>query len=107
MTARMLLALVCSAAAAGACARQPLIPDAGAGTIGLDGSAGGLDGPTHGPPQNTATWSAWPLVNHDAANTRRSPNVGPQVPVDRLVIEGGGPAFVIGAGGTIYTADRS
>ena len=56
---------------------------------------------------NAATWSAWPLPSHDAANTRRSPNVGPQAPVDWLVLENGGSAFVIGADGTLYAADRS
>src|SRR5262245_4906694 len=107
MTATKLLALICAAAAAGGCKRRALTPDAGAGTIGLDGSAGGLDGSTRGPPQNAATWSAWPMISHDAANTRRSPNVGPHAPVDRVLIQGGGPALVIGADGTIYTADRS
>ena len=109
MTARMLLALVCSAAAADGCARRALTPDGGtgAGTIGLDGSAGGHDGSTRGPPQNTGTWAPWPLANHDAANTRRSHDVGPQAPVDRLVLQAGGSAFVIGADGTIYTADRA
>jgi outer membrane protein assembly factor BamB len=107
MTAGKLLALVCSAAAASGCARRALTPDAGAGTIGLDGSAGGVDGSTRGPPQNAATWSAWPLVNHDAANTRRSPNVGPQAPFERLVFDVGAQALVIGDDGTLYATDRS
>ena len=90
----------------GGCARRPLAPDdAGAGTIGLDGSAGGVDGSTRGPPQNAATWSAWPLANHDPANTRRSPNVGPQVPVEKFALDVSPQKMVIGGDGTIYASD--
>ena len=106
MTAAKLLAFVCSAAVVGGCTRRPLAPDdAGAGTIGRDGSAGALDGSTRGPQQNAATWSAWPLSNHDPANTRRSPNVGPQVPVEKFALDVSPQKMVIGADGTIYASD--
>ena len=106
MTCAKLLACVCWAAVAVGCAKRALAPDdGGTGTIGPDGTAGGVDGFTRGPPMNVASWSAWPLANHDPANTRHSPNVGPQAPVERFAVDVGAWMMVIGSDGTLYTAD--
>jgi outer membrane protein assembly factor BamB len=48
-------------------------------------------------------WSAWPLVNHDPAGTRRSPSVGPRAPVERFEVAVPASALVIGVDGTLYT----
>jgi outer membrane protein assembly factor BamB len=52
-----------------------------------------------------AIWSAWPLPNHDPANTRRSPNVGPQAPIDRFVVDVLAQELVIGVDGMLYATN--
>ena len=93
------------------CRRGTLSGDGGTGVIETDASPGDTRArDTAGSDvkvvdarsANAASWSAWPQANHDSANTRRSPYVGPQAPVDRLALDGAGAGLVIGADGTLY-----
>ena len=88
------------------CRRGTLSADAGAGVIGMPGRDGATGETTSGDAGTARTvWSAWPLPNHDPANTRRSPNVGPQAPVDRFVLDVVPEQLVIGGDGTLYATD--
>ena len=94
-----------------ACRRGTLTGDGGTGVISTDGGTTDIrpgDGRTSdvavvdARAANATTWSAWPMANHDTANTRRSPYVGPQAPIDRLALDGAGAGLVIGTDGTLY-----
>jgi outer membrane protein assembly factor BamB len=67
--------------------------------------AAGPDASKGEPPRSNSAWSAWPLVNHDPANTRHSPNVGPQSPVELFALDVVPQMLVIGVDGTLYTTD--